>query len=528
MARRAGPPSAALPVATSAGRIERWLTESFERAGWRGIARRLLLAGTVGVMLWVTAAMIIGGLAGRMSATELLWGVAINDGAAVVGLAVARWVVYRDIATFEAWEEAGRPAAEAPRILRLALTFPIRLATWGIATYVVVAIPTSYTWIIATVESLAFALVLCVGGLLAATIVTWVVVVFVAELGTRPLVAQLCADFPHLSAPEGQGMSLRTRALLPIPAVTMTTGICVVGVAGRLAEPIEQIGAGILLSLVFTVLIALLLRFAVTEAALRPVDDLIEGVKRIATGDLASRVPITSADELAVLGRAVNEMSERLAAHDGDMRASRARIVAASDEARRNVERDLHDGAQQYLVLLQLKLGQARRILETDPHAAGAAIDDASEELAHALAELRDLAHGIYPAVLESDGLPAALAAAADRSSIPVTVDADGVGRYAQELEAAVYFCCLEALQNAAKHAGDGAKVAVRLSQDDGQVEFTIADDGHGYDAATVGPSAGLQNMADRLGAIGGELRIESTPGAGTTVRGAVPIEVTR
>ena len=189
--------------------------------------------------------------------------------------------------------------------------------------------------------------------------VAWPVAVFIAELSTRPVVARICAEFPHLSAPEGHGMSLRTRALLPVPAVTLTTGImrrrdwrdCS-------TSPVELIAAAILISLVFTGVFALILRFAVTEAALRPVDDLIEGVERIASGDLGSRVPITSADELAVLGRAVNEMTERLAAHDAEMRASRARIVAASDEARRNVERDLHDGAQQYLVLLQLRLGQ--------------------------------------------------------------------------------------------------------------------------------------------------------------------------
>ncbi len=291
-------------------------------------------------------------------------------------------------------------------------------------------------------------------------------------------------------------------------------------------NPSNRFTAAILISLVFTGSVALILRFVVTEAALRPVDDLIEGVERIAGGDLDARVPITSADELAVLGRAVNEMSERLAAHDAEMRASRARIVAASDEARRNVERDLHDGAQQYLVLLQLRLGQARRMLETNPHEAASAMDEAIEELNHALAELRDLAHGIYPAVLESDGLPGALQAAAERSSMPVTVDSDGVSRYAQELEAAIYFCCLEALQNAAKHAGDGAKVSVRLSQVDGQVQFDVSDDGRGYDAAAMGPSAGLQNMADRIGALGGELRIDSAQGDGTTVRGAVPIEV--
>ena len=130
--------------------------------------------------------------------------------------------------------------------------------------------------------------------------------------------------------------------------------------------------------------------------------------------------------------------------------------------------------------------------------------------------------------MLESDGLPGALKAAAERSSMPVTVDFDGVDRYAQELEAAVYFCCLEALQNAAKHAGDGAKVSVWLSQADGHVQFEVADDGIGYDVAAIGTSSGLQNMADRIGALGGELQTDSTPGAGTTVRGSVPMEVTR
>lgn len=321
-------------------------------------------------------------------------------------------------------------------------------------------------------------------------------------------------------------MSLRTKALLPVPAVTMMTGISSGVLAGGF-DPFGQIVIALVVSLVLTVATAAILRVVVTEAALRPVDDLIDGVERIARGDLSSRVPITGGDELAVLGRAVNEMTGRLAAHDAEMRASRARIVAASDEARRNVERDLHDGAQQYLVLLELELGLLTKTVADDPEAS-AQVARIRANLARALAELRDLAHGIYPAVLESDGLPGALQAAAHRSSMPVTVDSDGVGRYAQELEAAVYFCCLEALQNAAKHAGDGATVSVRLGQVDGHVQFEVGDDGRGYDSTAVGPSAGLQNMADRIGALGGELEIDSIPGAGTKVRGAVPIEVPR
>ena len=109
---------------------------------------------------------------------------------------------------------------------------------------------------------------------------------------------------------------------------------------------------------------------------------------------------------------------------------------------------------------------------------------------------------------------------------MPVTVDSDGVGRYAAGAGGGGLLLLPGGLQNAAKHAGDGAKVSVRLSQVDGQVQFDVSDDGRGYDAAAMGPSAGLQNMADRIGALGGELRIDSAPGDGTTVRGAVPIEV--
>jgi signal transduction histidine kinase len=513
-------------INSSARWVERRLTAPFKWAGWRGVARRLVPSAIVGSLAWGFISMIIGGLAVRMSWTELVWAQLINSSAIVVAMAVLWWRAFRDVAVFEAWEAADRPAGEAAHVLRLVLTSPVRWATWATATYSLLAFPTIFAWVAVTMDDPVLGILLCLGGFSASTIVAWTVGVFVMELGTRPVIARVAAEFPHVSVSEGRGMSLRTRALLPVPAVTMTTGISVGALAGRF-DPFGQIVSAMIISLVFTVAIAAMLRVSVTEAALRPVDDLIDGVERVARGDLASRVPITGGDELAVLGRAVNEMTERLAAHDAELRASRTRIVAASDEARRNVERDLHDGAQQYLVLLELKLGMlTKAVADDDLEAVAALTAEVREDLGRALSELRDLAHGIYPAVLESDGLPAALQAAAERSSIPVTVDSDGVRRYPQELEAAIYFCCLEALQNAAKHAGDGAKVSVRLGQDDGRVQFEVSDDGRGYDAAAMGPSAGLQNMADRIGALGGELRIDSTPGAGTTVRGSVPIGV--
>jgi signal transduction histidine kinase len=214
------------------------------------------------------------------------------------------------------------------------------------------------------------------------------------------------------------------------------------------------------------------------------------------------------------LGAAQSALAEQL-------QGSRARLVKASDAARRRVERDLHDGAQQRLVLLGLKLGLVHRRLQHDPTMA-AAIDELREELDRALSELRDLARGIYPTILESDGLPAALREVANRTAIPTAIDCDDAGRYLPELEAAVYFCCLEGLQNAAKHAGEGAHARVRIAQHDGALTFTIADDGDGFDLADAAPGAGVQNMIDRVGALGGSLRIDTAPGAGTTIAAAI------
>jgi signal transduction histidine kinase len=206
------------------------------------------------------------------------------------------------------------------------------------------------------------------------------------------------------------------------------------------------------------------------------------------------------------------------------LQASRGRIVAAADAERRRIERNLHDGAQQHLVALAVKVRLARQLAERDPPKSSALLEELGGDLEDALQELRDLAHGIYPPLLADKGLPDALRAAARRAPVPVEVQTDGVGRYPPELEAAVYFCCLEALQNAGKHAGEGARGMVRLWEEAGGLWFEVADDGAGFDTRRVGASAGFTNMNDRLGAIGGSLRIESAPGRGTKVAGAIPL----
>ncbi|MGH2554954.1 MAG: histidine kinase [Actinomycetota bacterium] len=205
-----------------------------------------------------------------------------------------------------------------------------------------------------------------------------------------------------------------------------------------------------------------------------------------------------------------------------ELRASRKRLVAAQDQERRRLERNLHDGAQQQLVALKVRLGLAKATAEKDPSATRAMLDQLEGATQEALDELRDLARGIYPPVLADQGLPAALQAQARKSALPVRIESDGIGRYDQEAEAAVYFCCLEALQNVAKYA-EASGASIKLWTEDGSLAFSVRDDGHGFDPSVSRYGTGLQGMADRLAALGGGLEVRSAPGEGTTVAGRVP-----
>ncbi|MGH2634765.1 MAG: ATP-binding protein [Actinomycetota bacterium] len=206
-----------------------------------------------------------------------------------------------------------------------------------------------------------------------------------------------------------------------------------------------------------------------------------------------------------------------------ELRASRQRLVAAQDEERRRLERNLHDGAQQQLVALRDQLRLAEQLSGTDPDEERLVIHRLQASSAGALDDLRDLARGIYPPLLADQGLAAALEAQARRASIPVEVATSGIGRYERQLEATVYFCALEALDNVAKYA-NASGAAVRLAQTNGAVTFEVHDDGRGFDPAETGFGTGLQGMADRLDAVGGSLEVRSSPGRGTTVVGTVPI----
>jgi signal transduction histidine kinase len=210
-----------------------------------------------------------------------------------------------------------------------------------------------------------------------------------------------------------------------------------------------------------------------------------------------------------------------------ELRESRRRIVTAQDERAKALERNLHDGAQQQLVALAVKLRLLENVIPKDPEKAVAMAREVGTEAGDALENLRDLARGIYPPLLADKGLVPALEAQAREASVPTQVRAEGVSRYSQDIEAAVYFCALEALNNVAKYSG-ASRAELVLAEAEAKLVFDVSDDGAGFDPAETGYGTGLQGMADRLDAIGGTLEVRSAPGEGTTVAGRIPVPTIR
>src|SRR3954471_8670887 len=190
---------------------------------------------------------------------------------------------------------------------------------------------------------------------------------------------------------------------------------------------------------------------------------------------------------------------------EGELRSSRARIIEAGDAERRRIERDIHDSAQQRLVALRINLALTGEQLQGQDERA--AVERLGQDVDEAIDELRNVASGVYPAALADRGVAAALRSVARNAALPVKVDDRGIGRHAPHIEATVYFCCLEALQNAAKHAGPGASATVWLDHDGGWVAFGVEDDGCGFSKHTIQRGHGLTNLADRLAASHGILR---------------------
>jgi signal transduction histidine kinase len=215
----------------------------------------------------------------------------------------------------------------------------------------------------------------------------------------------------------------------------------------------------------------------------------------------------------------VNHLAQT--ARTAQLRESTARVVDAADHVRRMIERDLHDGAQQRLIAAAIQVRLLQRQAGGDPDTAQRLVDDVRDDLRNAAAELRDLTRGIYPVDLASEGLAAALRSVAAWSPLRTTVEADGVGRHDSDIELNVYFFCLEALQNAVKHAGPEATVVIRLAETEaGDLTFTVSDDGAGCEPQTITAGHGFANIRDRVAALGGIVVVDARPGHGVRVGG--------
>jgi signal transduction histidine kinase len=258
-------------------------------------------------------------------------------------------------------------------------------------------------------------------------------------------------------------------------------------------------------------------------------DHVVEVVHQGASlGELSVTMPVSDP-----IGPAKEKLIRDLAAQAGlvlrnvglieELRASRQRLVAAQDEERRRIERNLHDGVQQQLVALNIQLGLLGKTADRDPAKVPALAAQLQGRATEALEDLRDLARGIYPPLLADQGLAAALESQARKAAVPTSIATDGVGRYDRAIESAVYFCSLEALNNVAKYAG-ASRARIELAQLDDRLHFTVRDDGVGFDPNVTAYGTGLQGMADRLESIGGSIAVDSRPGAGTIVAGTVPV----
>lgn len=511
--------------------------------------------GYIGLVLaWLGFLALAGGMISVVVAARLLGGsfrppldlALLVEAGILVGRGIPFAFIWRDARPLASWICDGRPQDAASEAWQTGLMLIRRALPRCYVLTVVLLIP-AVAWVTGRYH-------LGAGGSLVSWIFTWLGSAVTAAYTFFVGEAMLCPMIEDAASlvPPGWGVRqawgrIRLKVLLAL-AVTTAFAVLIRQAIGTIGHTpasrlLGAVGIAVVIALSFT---PVLIR-AVADAVLGPVGRLTSATARAAAGDLEHPVPVTSDDELGVLTTSFNDMIlglrerealrgektklsaalqhsyEDLERHVEELRASRARVVAAGDLERRRVERDLHDGAQQQLVLLGLKLAVARSLITADPAAATAMHDELRGDLSLALSQLRDLAHGIYFAALVSEGLPGALREAAGRAALETELPCDGAGRYPPEVEAAVYFCCLEALQNAAKHAGDGVSVRIELAEHGHRLVFEIADDGQGYDTQVAAASGGVQNMTDRIGELGGQLTIHSVPGSGTRILGSVP-----
>ena len=320
-------------------------------------------------------------------------------------------------------------------------------------------------------------------------------------LDGRRRVDELRADFDQLRATERDLAARRQDS-----AAAATRRAVVAAVAG----------------LVGSVVLILFFAGYLIRAIVLPVRHASAMAGRLADGDLTVRMPETGVAEIGTLERSFNTMAASMEASRSELTASRARVVAAGDEARRRIERDLHDGTQQRLVSLGLEVRAAEAMVPTGSDELRTHLARTAEGLVGAVEDLQEVSRGIHPAILSKGGLRAALKTLARRSAVPVDLIVDLDGDLPEPVEVAVYYVVSEALTNAAKHANASA-VRVDLEAPDGVVTLAVRDDGVG--GADPAGGSGLVGLRDRVETAGGHIEVTSPRGGGTSLLVTIPLE---
>ena len=358
-----------------------------------------------------------------------------------------------------------------------------------------------------------------VGAYASEVLVTIGVVAFyllIFELALLPVAREVAAQLPP-DFDEHTRVTGRRRLVLLNTAITFTVGCQASGLSmGFSQDGRAWIVAVVTLGLVSTYVGAQL--SLVSSSVTRPVDELSDALNTVASGRGSVRVPPTSGDEFDNVARAFNRMVDLMDHHASELRQSRARLIEVADGTRRGIERDLHDGAQQNLALVSMQLGRLESVCAAVPDVLPR-VRTIRTELSAVVAEMRRLAHGIYPASLEAEGLASALRAAARESDVMVTLDVAVDVRWSHAVESAIYFCCWEVLDraNQADHPDVAVWIALREATGLAIVELELQpgpEDEHTADLTLF--------LQDRLGAVGGTV-VADTEGSGVVFRGQVP-----
>lgn len=487
----------------------------YRRIGWWMVVSFAVLAWTAGavvmcMLIWIFAriyplsASQVAELAGWLGAMWLVCVAMCFVHGVTVSLPLRRF------------ERGEGDAAEAWRAV---VSVPMRALKFNISTGVVVIFPAAILSVAQVVPLSAPLVGLILLGTAGNFLYSLTTSSFLSAVFIRPALRSISMKMSESASPES-GLRLFDKTVFVLPALGISMAMFGCGLAldshADMATAFTRLVGVTVAATVATVPVTMLFANSVNI----PIEELLLGTKRVKAGDYSKRVPELSGDELGELARSFNEAMAGLSERQQlarEVRASRARIVAAADESRKRIERNLHDGAQQRLVALALDL---KLLEETSSGDLADALRQAGESVREALTELRELARGLHPQILTSDGLGPALSQLASRSKVPVRVEAP-VQRYPEPVETAAYFVVAEALANVAKYAkAESARVTVESHN--GSLNVEVSDDGIG--GAALGAGTGLAGLADRVAALDGRLTIDSPMGCGTRIRADFPV----